>query len=56
MIIYRNVNEFQQDKFGEEIFVKKSIVQKFMSISRDNPNYKDATINKKKLVDMVDIF
>ena len=56
MIIYRNVNEFQQDKFGEDIFVKKSIVQKIWSVSRNNPNYKDATFSKKKLVDMVDIF
>ena len=31
-------------------------MKKNMSVSKNNPNYKDATINKNKLFDMVDIF
>ena len=42
MVIYRNVNEFQQDNFGEDIFVKKSVLQKIWNVTKNNPNFKDA--------------
>ena len=44
MVIYRNVNEFQQDKFGEDTFVKKSVIEKIYNVSRNKPIYKDILV------------
>ena len=55
MLMYRNIAEFKQDKYGEDSVQKKSVLSSRYSIANKNPSFTQTNVVKTQLIDEVEM-